>query len=289
MTYWLGGISNVVDQQLIDTALQELGVTEVGTIGAPGGQKTVRHVRRATEDLVLKVIAVSASTPDALRRAEREVDLLASLSHPNVVGVASQLIELEDPVRGAAWLEEYLDGQDLSALLLTREWAWDEAADMGLQIARGLASAHEKNVIHRDLSANNVRRLTDGTYKVMDFGFARFTLRSGLTISGQPGTYGYASPEHLHSYSGGPTPASDVFCVGNLMYAALTGELAIPYTGNDVDYIRRLGAVQIDDIAGRRPDLSDVQVALIRRCLHSQPARRFRNGTKLVQALEGLT
>lgn len=279
---------NAVDQQLIDSALQELGVTEVGTIGAPGGQKTVRHVRRGTEDLVLKVIAVGASTPDALRRAEREVELLASLSDPHVVGVASQLIELEDPVRGAAWVEEYLDGVDLSALLFARQWGWDEAADMGLQVAKGLASAHTKNVIHRDLSANNVRRLADGTYKVMDFGFARFTLRSGLTIGGQPGTFGYVSPEHLNSYSGGPTPASDVFGVGNLMYAALTGELAIPYNGNDVDYIRRLATVQIVDIGTRRPDLIEPQTAFIHRCLHPQPARRFRNGIKLVESLEAL-
>jgi hypothetical protein len=120
-----------VDQTLIDSALQELEVTDVGPIGAPGGQKTVRHVQRGSEDLVLKVIAVGSSAPDALRRAEREVDLLASLDNPHVVGVASQLIELDDPVRGAAWLEEYLDGQDLSGLLFQRQWSWAEAADMG--------------------------------------------------------------------------------------------------------------------------------------------------------------
>jgi serine/threonine protein kinase len=143
-------------------------------------------------------------------------------------------------------------------------------------------------VIHRDLSPNNVRKLSIGTYKVMDFGFARFTLRSGVTVGGQPGTPGYASPEHLNSYSGGPTPASDVFGVGILMYAALTGTVPIPYTGNDVDYLRRLQAVAIQDIQAIRPDLGNNEVQFMRRCLHRQPARRFRNGSRLVDALEPL-
>jgi len=165
--------------------------------------------------------------------------------------------------------------------LFHRRWLWDETARLGVHVGRGLGAAHAKRVVHRDLSSNNVRRLSDGTYKVMDFGFARHTLKSGLTVAGQPGTPGYASPEHLHSYSGAPTAASDVFATGILMFAALTGALPIPHVGDDADYVRRLLAVQIPDLASLRPDLTEPQVGLVRRCLHRQPARRFLNGTRL--------
>lgn len=277
----------VVDAALIGEACNALGVIDVASIGAPGGQKAVRHVRRGTDDLVMKVIAVRSSSPTTLSRAEREVDLLKSLSSAHIVRVESDLATIGSPVTGAAWLEEFLDGADLSAHL-GPNWTWSEAANLGFQVADGLAAAHAAGVVHRDLSANNVRLLADGTYRVMDFGFARYTLRSGLTVAGQPGTPGFLSPEHLNAYSGVPMPASDVFGVGILMYAALTGSLPIPHNGDDLDYVRRLQAVQIIDIGVRRPDLSATQQAVVRRALHPQPARRFINGRRMADTLEPL-
>ncbi len=276
-----------VDDPLLEEARQRLGVTLVKQWRG-GAQKAVELVSLDGEELVLKVIALGSSTPDALKRAEREVELLASLDSPYVVRVASELVELGEPVRGAAWLEEALDGTDLTPLLNVRQWSWDEAAAMGTQVAEGLGVAHLEKVVHRDLSANNVRRLSDGTYKVMDFGFARHTLRSGITIAGQPGTPGFASPEHLHSYSGAPTAASDVFSVGILMYAALAGSLPIPYTGDDADYVRRLLAVNMTPLDDLRSDLSPEQLALVARCLHPQPARRYLNGASMAAALRAL-
>lgn len=274
-----------VDEVLILEALDELGVTEVRVL-KPGAQKQVRIVDRGGEQLVLKVIEIGSSAPEALKRAEREVELLASLDSDHVVKVASELIELGDPVTGAAWLEEHLDGQDLGTELEARKWTWEEAAKLGLHVARGLGAAHKKGVVHRDLSANNVRHLADGSFKVMDFGFARHTLRSGITVAGQPGTPGFASPEHLHPYSGAPTAASDVFCAGILMYAALTGQLPIPYRDDDADYARRLLAVQIAPITNIRVDLTPPQAELVMRCLHRHPARRYLNGNKLAAAIE---
>jgi serine/threonine protein kinase len=278
-----------VDPALISEACIELGVSDVREIGAPGGQKVVRQVVRGGDDLVMKVVALRSSAPTTLKRAEREVELLKSLTSPHVVRVESDLVTIGAPVRGAAWLEEFLDGGDLTAHL-DPQWSWTEAADLGYQVADGLAAGHAAGVIHRDLSPNNVRRLSTGTYKVMDFGFARHTLRTGITVAGagQPGTPGFLSPEHLNAYSGVPMPASDVFGVGILMYAALTGELPIPYNGDDADYIRRLGRVEIADIGIKRPDLKPNQLAIVRRMLHPQPARRFLNGRKLADALEPL-
>jgi serine/threonine protein kinase len=273
-----------VDDSIIEDAAKLLGVTRVNQLKG-GGQKAVEVVDLEGESLVMKVISVGSSEPDKLRRAEREVDLLASIDSDYVVAVASRLVEVGEPVTGAAWLEEHLDGEDL-ADKVGAPWDWSATRSMALDVAKGLAAAHEKKVVHRDLSAGNVRGLSDGTYKVMDFGFARYTLRSGLTMGGQPGTPGFASPEHLQGYSGGPTAASDVFALGILMYLALTGEQPIAYRGDDADYFRRLAAVQMDDIGVKRPDLTDDQMNLVRRCLHAQSARRYLNGGMLADALE---
>lgn len=277
-----------VPREVVVQALTALNVTEVAALRG-GAQKSVTLVDRGNERLVLKVISIGASNPDSIKRAEREVELLAAISSPYVVAVASELIEIGDPPVGAAWLEEYLDGDDLTPSLQSGPWTWKETMAMARDVARGLGAAHVKRVVHRDLSPNNIRRLSNGTYKVMDFGFARHTLRSGLTIAGQPGTPGFASPEHLHSFSGAPTAASDVFCVGILMYTALSGELPIPFKGDDADYAVRLINTRIVDIAEHRPDLSDQQSAFIRKCLHPQPARRYLNGNRLAQAIEELS
>lgn len=277
-----------VDQSLINEALDALSVTDIGPIGASGGQKAVRHVKKDNTDFVMKVVSLSASSPEILRRAEREVELLASLGSPHVVSVMSQLIELGTPTIGAAWLEEYLNGVDLTEMLFKEEWQWTDVAKLGYEVASGLAVAHANGVIHRDLSSNNIRCLADGTYKVLDFGFAHHTLRSGITFAGQPGTPGFMTPEHLNSYSGIPMPASDVFATGILMYAALTTKLPFSYTGNDAAYIQQLSTCTMVDIGSIRPDIKEDHKLLVRRCLHRQPARRFRNGAHLANALKGL-
>lgn len=275
-----------VDPGLLAKALGVFDATDVRELRV-GGQKAVRQVQVGGEDLVLKLIPLESDSPDALKRAQREVDLLQRIDNEHVVRVRSDLIEIGDPPVGVTWLEEYLDGDDLSDHL-GAPWDWADAREMGLQIADGLAALHTVSVVHRDLSANNIRRTTAGRFVVMDPGFARHTLRSGLTVGGQPGTRGFLSPEHLKAYSGVPTPASDVFCVGILMFLALTAHLPIPDRGDPVDYVARLELGEMLDLAELRPDLSVDVVAFMRRLLHPQPARRPRNGDKLKEALEGV-
>jgi serine/threonine protein kinase len=280
----------VADAALILEALAAFNVTDLGSIGVPGGQKAVRLVETvAGERQVLKVVAVDSVSPDALTRAEREVALLGAIANPNVLKVISPLIKLGSPVHGAAWLEEYLDGNDLGPLLGTTPWTWEEAKRLGVEVSNGLADAHARSVIHRDLSANNIRQLSSGTYKVLDFGFARFTLLTGITFAGQPGTPGYLTPEHINSWSGGPMQMSDVFQVGNLLYRALAAVLPIPYAGNDADYIDRLRRASMTPLSALRPDLTPGQVAVVMRALHPQPARRFINAAALRDALLGTT
>jgi serine/threonine protein kinase len=276
-----------VPNELIQEAYSALGVNPVRDL-RDGGQKVVKVVSRNGDELVAKIVAVASSAPGALSRARREVELLKTIDDPHVVRAESDLVELGDPAQGAAWLEELLDGDDLRDILAT-PWSWEETAKMALDVARGLSRLHEVGVVHRDLSASNIRRRCDGTFVVMDPGFARHTLRTGITIGGQPGTVEFFTPEHLQSYSGAPTPASDVFGVGILMFFALTTTAPIPHLGDDADYFGRVSEGAVEDLGTARPDLADSQLALIHRALHPQSARRYRNADKLAQALEALT
>lgn len=276
-----------VTDELVHDAAATLGVTVVRPL-KQGGQKTVLLATRDADTVVLKVISIGSSMPDALARARREVELLQTVEHPNVVSVASDLVEIGEPAHGAAWLEEFLEGDDLGDVLGDK-WDWPDVLAMATDVASGLGALHAVKVVHRDVSANNIRRLPDGRHVVMDPGFARHTERSRLTVGGQPGTPGFMSPEHLLGYSGAPTAASDVFSVGILMFIALTGEQPIPFRGDPADYVRRLSAVETADLAALRPDLESEALAVVARCLHPQPGRRYRNGEILAQSLRELS
>jgi serine/threonine protein kinase len=253
-----------------------------------GGQKQVLVVTEGDgTERVLKLIDLGlASDPAALERARREVDLLGRIDHPNVVKVQSELRELGSPPVAAIWLEELLDGCDLR--YCGSGWPEDQLIALGRDVAAGLGALHAKKVIHRDLSAGNVQRLSSGRFVVMDPGFARHTLRSGVTVGGQPGTRGFMTPEHLQTYSGAPTAASDVFGCAALVYMAATGHPPVPYKGDDIEYLQRLRTAQHIRLSDARSDLSDQFVTLIERALHAQPARRFRNGSALAAAFEAL-
>lgn len=273
-----------VDAALLAAACTAVDVTDPEPLFV-GGQKSVYLVGTGGERLVLKVIALEGARPDVMPRAQREVELLREIDSPYLVKVRSDLVSLGAPVNGVAWLEEYLEGDDLDDLF-SHLTGWGDAVQMAIDVAHGLAPMHERRVVHRDLSPHNVRRRTNGSYVVLDPGYARHELRSGLTISGQPGTPGFASPEHLEAYSGVPTAFSDVFCLGILLFRALCGTVPIPYGGDEADYRRRLQRVERHHMGDFRTDLSSDQTAVIDRCLHAQPARRYRNGAALADALE---
>lgn len=260
-----------------------LGVTPLRSLVA-GGQKQVYVVVDASgNESVLKLIDLGvASDPAALQRARREVELLRSIDHPNVVKVCSEMRELGSPPQAAFWLEEFLDGQDLR--YCGGQWSRDQLIALGKDVSAGLGALHAMKVIHRDLSPGNVQRLSNGRFVVMDPGFAKHTLKSGLTIGGQPGTPGFMTPEHLQAYSGAPTAASDVFGCSALVYLAATGQPPVPYKGDDAEYLRRLRTAQHVPLAQVRSDLDASLVDVIERGLHPQPARRYRNGSALSAA-----
>lgn len=285
---YVRGVGVAMPADLVTDACTDLGVHRVRPLVA-GGQKQVHVVADAAgTESVLKLIDLgAASDPAALERARREVELLRSVDHPNVVKVRTELRELGTPPVAAFWLEEFLDGGDLRHCCGTG-WSADQLIALGSDVAAGLGALHAKKVIHRDLSPGNVQRTLSGRFVVMDPGFAKHTLKSGLTIGGQPGTPGFMTPEHLQAYSGAPTAASDVFGCAALVYLAATGQPPVPYKGDDTEYMRRLRTAQHIPLAQVRTDLPAPLVEVVERGLHAQPARRYRNGAALAAVFGAL-
>lgn len=251
-----------------------------------GGQKLVLLVDRRGSDAVLKIVRVDpAATDDALKRAHREAQLLADMSHPHIVKGLTPAVELGQPVYAICWLEEFLNGDDLRDIVGT-PWPWPETARMARDIADALDALHRSQIVHRDLSAGNVRRLTTGEYKLLDPGFARHLNLSGLTGFHQPGTPGFISPEHVQ-FGTAPSYASDAFSLGVLMWLTLTGNLPLSPT-DPVAYVHALSAKQLPSILAHRPDLRPEEAAVVDRCLQRQIARRFFDGAEIRTALDVL-
>lgn len=254
---------------------------------ARGGQKLVSRANRDGQPVILKTVLLGHNAdPNALERCDREVKLLKSLGSVNIVKVLSEMVSLGDPPTAAVWLEEELDGDDLSNLV-GPQWSWSETATFLHGVGSGLAVMHSEGYVHRDLSAGNVRRTSAGTWKVMDPGLAKHLNRTSITGVWQPGTPGHLSPEHA-ILGGRITPASDIFCLGLLAYLTLSGTLPIDPGRDRDEYRRNLLGVQPQSIAVLRPDLSSPQVEIVDSCLQRQPARRLLDAGELVDEMNSL-
>ena len=274
------------------TSGERLGPYEVrDAIGAGGmGEVYVAHDSRLGRDVAIKILPPSSGGADALARFEREARAVAALSHPNVLAIHD--VGTEGAVHFV--VTELLEGETLRARLAARgALAPGEAVDYGVQIARGLAAAHNRGIIHRDLKPDNIFITRDGRIKILDFGIAIFEqssvttgehaslTRTGLAI----GTVGYMSPEQV---LGQPATAqSDLFGFGVVMHEMLTG--SHPFARRTAPEVQT--AVLREDppsLSRAVPGLSPSLVKLIERCLDKQPSGRPESARDLAMFFEAL-
>ena len=209
----------------------------VAPLGA-GGMGEVYRARdaRLHRDVAIKALPSSlADDPERLARFQREARLLAALNHPNVAAIYG----LEEADGSPYLVMECVEGETLAAKLAAGPLPVEEALAVAVQIAAGVAAAHEAGVIHRDLKPANVMVRPDGSVKVLDLGLARTvevsgsdpslspTVTSGATGSGVIlGTAAYMSPEQAR---GRPVDKrTDLFSFGCVLYECLTGQRAFP-------------------------------------------------------------
>lgn len=241
----------------------------------------------ADRRVALKVLSPQHAGDAALRaRFATEARAQSALESPHVVPILAH-----GEVDGTPYLASRLiTGGDLGALLRTRGAPSPaRALDLIAQVASGLAAAHDRGVIHRDLKPANVLLHADGrgtTAYLTDFGVARIAgLDHGLTTQGfAVGTPSYQAPElHTGADAG---PRSDVYALGCLLWAALTG--APPYAGR-TDY-QLVGAHQrepVPQVAGSGGFERGLN-RILRTALAKDPARRYRSAAACRDALRAL-
>ena len=165
---------------------------------------------------------LAASVQDKARFIQ-EAKAAAALNHPNICTIYSV-----DEHDGQLFIAmEFVDGQTLREK--RGSVSFKQAIDIGIQIADGLAAAHEKGIVHRDIKPENIMIRKDGIAQIMDFGLAKLRGNvSRLTKEGSTvGTAGYMSPEQVQGQDA--DHRSDIFSFGVVLYELLTGQL--PFTG----------------------------------------------------------
>src|SRR3974390_2933290 len=200
-------------------------------LGAGGMGEVYRaHDKRLSRDVAIKVLPeYLTSDPDRLRRFEQEARATAALNHPNILAV----FEMDTHGDVSYLVEELLEGETLRERGRRSPIALRKAIDYGVQIAHGLAAAHDKGIVHRDLKPENLFVTKDGRVKILDFGLARLPQPkdpSGLEVT-QPlatepgmvmGTAGYMSPEQVRGKTA--DHRADIFAFGTILYEMVTGK-----------------------------------------------------------------
>jgi serine/threonine protein kinase len=274
-----------------------LGDYEIQSLLGAGGMGEVYRARdlRLRRDVAIKVLpAFVASDPERLRRFEQEATAAAALNHPNILAVHQM-----GTYDGAPYLvSELLEGETLREQMKRRPMAVRRAMDYGIQVARGLAVAHEKGIVHRDLKPENLFVPKDGRVKILDFGLAKLTRpqhgseHSSPTLGAETeagvvmGTVGYMAPEQVRGQAA--DHRADIFAFGAILYEMLAGKRAFqkPTSPETLTAILNEDPPGISQVV---PNLPPALQRVVHRCLEKNPEQRFQSASDLAFALEALS
>jgi len=253
------------------------------------------HDPRLERDVAIKVLPEDfRSDPERLRRFEYEAKAIAQLNHPNIVQVFDIGIW-----EGVPYLVmELVDGSSLRAWMNRKPVPVRQAVGTAIQIAQGLAAAHDAGIVHRDLKPENVMLGKDGRVRILDFGLAKLFRHPSLESCDESlysqsqseggrviGTVGYMAPEQL----GGERldGRADLFSLGVMLWEMLAGER--PFRGDSaIDTMHAILHQEPPDSAGIGKCSQSLE-RVLRRCLEKKPSLRFQNARDLGFALESLT
>ena len=235
-----------------------------GVLGVGGTGTVFRALDLEREE----VVALKAIPHDATlrQRARREASVAGKLHHPNVVRLRS----VHEDGQYVYIASDIVEGMDLAGALRQRQLGDPALLRVASAVCAGLAHAHEHGVVHRDVKPANVLLGRDGSVRVLDFGIASLDEPDATVDDRMLGTLSYMAPETCQGAR--PTPATDVWAVGVMVYEALTG--ANPFRARTPDELRERHKHPPRSLGDLRPDLPRALAAACARALESHPRRR---------------
>jgi len=258
--------------------LAEIGRGGMGVIYRARQQ----HSRRIVA--VKRILAHDVNSHETLVRFRREAEAVASLDHPNILPI----YEVSESDEGLPFFSmKYAAGGSLRAAAPTLRAKPRECVQLMAKIARGIAYAHGKGVLHRDLQPGNILLDENGEPIVSDFGLAKWLDQdSDLTRTLETlGTPGYIAPEQAECRTGELTGATDIYSLGAILFYLLTGRP--PFVGpNVLSVIHQAAATPAPSLRSLIPSLDRDLETIVGRCLESDPKARYQSAGALADDLE---
>jgi Tol biopolymer transport system component len=272
------------------------GYEILGLLGA-GGMGEVYRARDPAlkREVAIKVLPTFVTQdPDRLRRFQQEAQAAAALNHPNILAVHRFGV-----FDGVPYLvSELLEGSTLRQVLQRGSLPVRKTIDYAVQIAHGLAAAHEQGIVHRDLKPENLSVTKDGRIKILDFGLAKLMQPRAEPDANPPtmslnadagvvmGTPGYMSPEQVRGRA--VDHRTDIFAFGAILYEMLTGTRAFHWSTS----AETMTATLNDEPSAISQLVQSIPPGLervVHRCLEKNPEQRFHSASDLAFALEALS
>jgi eukaryotic-like serine/threonine-protein kinase len=276
----------------------QVGPYQLGALLGAGGMGEVyrAHDPRLGRDVAVKLLpAAFSSDSDRLRRFEQEARAVAALNHTNILA----LYDVGSYDNSPYIVSELLEGETLRERLNGAAMPIRKIIDCAVQIAHGLAAAHEKGIIHRDLKPENIFLTAGGRVKVLDFGLAKLTERqpagSGNAMTAMSpettpglvlGTVGYMSPEQVRGLT--VDHRADIFAFGAIVYEMLSSRRAFARE-TIADTMTAILKEDPPDLPAADRRIPPALARIVNRCLDKSPAARFQSAGDLAFALEALS
>jgi eukaryotic-like serine/threonine-protein kinase len=275
----------------------KLGPYEIQSLLGAGGMGEVYRAKDARLDRIvaIKVLPASFSADhDRMQRFAQEARAAAALNHPNILSI----FDIGDEHGSPYVVSELLDGETLRERLRSGALSSRKAIDYGLQVARGLAAAHEKGIVHRDLKPENLFITSDGRVKILDFGLAKLTRPETVSGADAPtvhavtepglimGTAGYMSPEQVRGQVA--DPRSDIFAFGAILYEMIAGKRAF-HGETSADTMSAILKEETPELSETARNVPAGLERIVQHCLEKNPSQRFHSAGDLAFDLESLT